>query len=74
MMRGSGSSASPGQITEGEVTAGEDKGAARSRAIPPDQVTTTLGARFLDEKLDGRRALDRGRGEEGGRPAGRFGP
>ncbi len=39
-----------GQITEGEVTAGEDKGQPLS-TIPPDQVTTTLGARFLDEKL-----------------------
>lgn len=39
-----------GQVTEGEVTAGEDKGQPLS-TIPPDQVTTTLGARFLDEKL-----------------------
>jgi hemoglobin/transferrin/lactoferrin receptor protein len=39
-----------GQVTEGEVTAGEDKGQPLS-TIPPNQVTATLGARFLDEKL-----------------------
>ncbi|WP_248310392.1 TonB-dependent hemoglobin/transferrin/lactoferrin family receptor [Bosea sp. 117] len=39
-----------GQVTEGEVTAGEDIGQPLS-TIPPDQITTTLGFRFLDEKL-----------------------
>ncbi|QJP15833.1 TonB-dependent hemoglobin/transferrin/lactoferrin family receptor [Starkeya sp. ORNL1] len=39
-----------GQITEGEVTAGPDEGQPLS-TIPPDQLTATLGARFLDEKL-----------------------
>ncbi|MBS9478320.1 TonB-dependent hemoglobin/transferrin/lactoferrin family receptor [Ancylobacter radicis] len=39
-----------GQTTEGEVTAGEDAGQPLS-SIPPDQITTTLGFRFLEEKL-----------------------
>ncbi|WAC29224.1 TonB-dependent hemoglobin/transferrin/lactoferrin family receptor [Ancylobacter sp. SL191] len=39
-----------GQTTEGEVTAGPDSGQPLS-TIPPDQITTTLGFRFLDEKL-----------------------
>lgn len=39
-----------GQISEGEVTAGLYAGQPLS-SIQPDQVTTTLGFRFLEEKL-----------------------
>ncbi|MGA0564198.1 TonB-dependent hemoglobin/transferrin/lactoferrin family receptor [Ancylobacter sp. VNQ12] len=39
-----------GQTTTGEVTAGEDAGQPLS-TIPPDQITTTIGFRFLDNKL-----------------------
>lgn len=39
-----------GQISEGEVTAGTDAGQPLS-TIQPDQISTTLGFRFLDEKL-----------------------
>ncbi|WP_371344748.1 TonB-dependent hemoglobin/transferrin/lactoferrin family receptor [Ancylobacter sp. IITR112] len=39
-----------GQISEGEVTSGIYAGQPLS-SVQPDQVTTTLGFRFLDEKL-----------------------
>ncbi|MBS7553359.1 TonB-dependent hemoglobin/transferrin/lactoferrin family receptor [Ancylobacter dichloromethanicus] len=39
-----------GQISEGEITAGPSAGQPLS-SIQPDQVSTTLGFRFLDEKL-----------------------
>ncbi|MCK0195395.1 TonB-dependent hemoglobin/transferrin/lactoferrin family receptor [Ancylobacter sp. 6x-1] len=39
-----------GQTTDGKVTAGENVGQPLS-TIPPDQISTTLGFRFLDEKL-----------------------
>ena len=39
-----------GQISEGEVTAGASAGQPLS-SIQPDQITTTLGFRFLDERL-----------------------
>ncbi|MFT0861343.1 TonB-dependent hemoglobin/transferrin/lactoferrin family receptor [Ancylobacter sp. G4_0304] len=39
-----------GQTTEGEVTAGPDAGDPLS-SVMPDQVSTTLGFRFLDNKL-----------------------
>ena len=39
-----------GQISEGEVTAGLYAGQPLS-SIQPDQITTTLGFRFLEEKL-----------------------
>ncbi|MBS7540976.1 TonB-dependent hemoglobin/transferrin/lactoferrin family receptor [Ancylobacter lacus] len=39
-----------GQTTDGEVTAGADAGQPLS-TVPPDQITTTLGFRFLDERL-----------------------
>ncbi len=39
-----------GQVSEGEVSAGPDAGQPLS-TIQPDQLTTTLGFRFLDDKL-----------------------
>lgn len=39
-----------GQTMEGEVTAGPDEGQPLA-SVMPDQITTTLGFRFLDDKL-----------------------
>ncbi|QFR35138.1 TonB-dependent hemoglobin/transferrin/lactoferrin family receptor [Ancylobacter sp. TS-1] len=39
-----------GQVSEGEISAGVDAGQPLS-TIQPDQVTTTLGFRFMEEKL-----------------------